>query len=90
MYMQKVAHVIFTYICLFLHSSQESYSNLVEEDAPVGSTVATVIATDLDTGASGTVTFAIADGNIGNRFQIRSRLLNSMMWAGDITIDSVS
>ena len=43
---------------------------LTSPGLPVGSTVTTVHATDLDSGANANVTYAIIDGNINSRFML--------------------
>lgn len=48
----------------------ESYSEKVPEDALTDQVVGTVTATDADSGASGTITYAITDGNTDEAFKI--------------------
>ena len=49
-----------------------SYTATISEDASVGTSVATVTATDQDSGSQGQVSFSIAAGNTGNKFTINA------------------
>ncbi|XP_062500688.1 protocadherin Fat 4-like [Corticium candelabrum] len=64
-----------------------SYEASVREDAALGTTVACVVATDLDVGENGKVRYRIISGNSGNIFEINS-LLGAVMLKANLNSEN--
>ena len=64
------------------------YNASVFENANIGHVIGTVIATDLDTGPRGRVSYSIASGNTGNAFRISAvgKCMYIVVWFVSVTV----